>query len=504
MRRPMRWLERFGVTTVASLLIAATIGTVSAQAATPRAVAVSAGDSGACVVLSSGGVQCWGQNGSGEIGDGTAIRRNGAAVLPDLKSGVAQVSSGYHDACAVTTAGAVKCWGANGNGQLGDGLLTSSARPVDVVGLTSGVAQVAVQGNSACALLTGGEVQCWGSNVNGQLGDGTNADSATPVDVIGLTEPASQISVGFGYACAVTTRADLLCWGLNDVGQLGDGTNSDSNTPIDVAGLDGRVAQVSAGGGTTCAVTTNARLLCWGSNTDGALGIGTTDDSNTPIDVRSLDGRVAGVSVGTADACALLRGTGGVRCWGSNAWGQLGIGTDGPGTDSYTPVPVSGLVPGIAQVSVGSMYACALTTAGLVMCWGIGGSGQLGEGTYHNSGFRDPSPSHVDSPVKTIGFIETTTTVKLGHTKLKPGVTQTITVRVESAKGTPKGVVEIFLNGQVEFSEGAFGWASLTNGTATLSLNVELDPGTFTMGAVFDGLGGFSSSVSAGKRFLVK
>ena len=505
MRRPMRWLARFGVTTVASFLIAATIVTVSAQAATPRAVAVSAGHADACVVLSSGGVQCWGENLWGEMGDRTTMRRNGAAVLPDLKSGVAQVSSGYHDACAVMTTGAVKCWGDNGNGQLGDDLNARSATPVDVLGLASGVAQVAVQDNSACALMTTGEVRCWGLNNTGQLGDGTDTDSGTPVQVLGLDERATQISMGFGYACAITADANLECWGSNGSGQLGDGTNSDSATAVDVSSLDGRVAQVSAGAATTCAVTTDAHLLCWGSNTDGALGIGTLVDSNVPMDVTSLDGRVASVSVGAADACALLKGSRGVRCWGSNAWGQLGIGTDGPGTDSGTPVSVSGLVTTVAQVSLGNMYACALTTAGLVLCWGMGGSGELGEGTYQDGGdFRDPWPLNVDSPVRTIGFNVTTTTVKLGHTKLKPGVTQTITVTVKAARGTPDGVVEIYVDGALEFPEQSFGSGTLTNGTVTLSLGVQLSPGTVTMGAVYDGSGGFSSSVSVAKAFLIK
>ena len=152
------------------------------------------------------------------------------------------IAAGRYHTCALTTGGGVRCWGDNSSGQLGDGTTTLRWTPVDVSGLTSGVAAIAAGYGHTCALTTGGGVKCWGYNSFGQLGDGTTAWRLTPVDVSGLTSGVTAITAGGGHTCAVTTGGGAKCWGWKDFGQLGDGTAIFSPIPVDVAGFGGTQA----------------------------------------------------------------------------------------------------------------------------------------------------------------------------------------------------------------------------------------------------------------------
>jgi alpha-tubulin suppressor-like RCC1 family protein len=351
--------------------------------------AVSAGGLHTCAVTAGGGVKCWGYNGYGQLGNGTIMGSSTPVDVSGLTAGAA-VSAGSYHTCALTTGGGVKCWGWNLYGQLGNGTMTDSSMPVDVSGLTSGVAALSAGANHSCALTTGGGVKCWGYNFDGQLGNGSTTDSATPVDVTGLTTGVAAISAGGFHTCALTTGGGLKCWGDNFYGQLGNGTSgagpcgSDacSSTAVDVTGLTSGVAAVSAGIGHTCALTTGGGPKCWGDNGHGQLGNGTTTSSSTPVDVSGLTAGAAAVSAGYLHTCAVTAG-GGVKCWGWNSYGQLGNGTT---TDSSTAVDVSGLTAGAAAVSAGyASHTCALTTVGGAKCWGYNGYGQLGNGTTTDS-----------------------------------------------------------------------------------------------------------------------
>ena len=277
-----------------------------------------------------------------------------------------QIGTGNRHTCAVTTSGGVKCWGSNTVGQLGNGTTTDSSTPVDVVGLTSGVASITAGWAHNCAVNTNGGAKCWGSNTNGRLGDGTTTQRSTPVDVSGLTSGVASISAFNIHTCAVTTSGGVKCWGANGSGRLGDGTTTDSSTPVDVVGLTSGVASISAGGNHTCAVTTSGGAKCWGSNSNGRLGDGTTTDSSTPVDVVGLTSGVASISAGSAHTCAVTT-SGGAKCWGSNTNGRLGDGTT---TTRRTPVDVVGLTSGVASISAGSEHTCAVTTSGGAKCWG--------------------------------------------------------------------------------------------------------------------------------------
>ena len=200
-------------------------------------VAIAAGNDHACALTTDGGVKCWGKNGWGQLGDGTTTQRLTPTPVSGLSSGVAEITAGSTQTCAIITGGAVKCWGGNANGQLGDGTTTQRLTPTAVIGLASGVTAIAAGANHTCALTTGGGVLCWGYNGTFQLGDGTWTPRLTPTAVSGLLSDGAGITAGDQHTCALTTDGEIKCWGDNGRGQLGDGTSMQRPTPTSVYGF---------------------------------------------------------------------------------------------------------------------------------------------------------------------------------------------------------------------------------------------------------------------------
>ena len=315
--------------------------------------AITAGGGHTCALTSAGGVTCWGYGG-GALGD-----------ITGLASGVIAIAAGADFTCALTSTGRVQCWGSNRLGELGDGTTTGSRTPVDVAGLTGGVRAIAAGDHSACALTSAGGVKCWGVNEYGQPGDGTTASSRLPVDVVGLASGVRAIAAGAAHTCALMSTGGVRCWGRNEQAQLGDGTTVSRSTPVEVAGLPSGVSAIAAGSWHTCILTSAGVLKCWGRNGYGQLGDGTTTDTRTPVDVAGLPSGVTAIDAGGEATCAVT-GAGGVACWGR----MMGRRPDGTPTRSRTPVDVAGLPSGVAAVAVGgAARACALTTAGGVKCW---------------------------------------------------------------------------------------------------------------------------------------
>jgi len=315
--------------------------------------AVTAGAFHTCAVTAAGGVKCWGYNRHGELGDGTTTSRLTPVDVSGLSIGVKALAAGGHT-CALLVSGGVKCWGQNHFGELGDGTTTNRPTPVDVVGLSSGVAAIAIEDVHTCALMVSGAVKCWGSNTDGELGDGTTTDRSTPVDVAGLSAGVAAVGAGDFQSCALLSAGSVKCWGTNDNGELGNGTafGSRSLTPVDVVGLSGGKA-IAVGWGHACALLSGGGVKCWGYNRNGELGDGGTGNRDRPVDVPGVPAGVAALAAGGVHNCALTR-AGGVSCWGDNSYGQLGDGTTG---HAAPPTAVTGFGTPSAAVAFATHQA---------------------------------------------------------------------------------------------------------------------------------------------------
>jgi alpha-tubulin suppressor-like RCC1 family protein len=329
----------------------------------------------------------WGFNGNGQLGNGTVTSSDVPVAVSGL-SGVTAISGGSFHSLALLSNGTVMAWGANNVGQLGNGTVTDSHVPVAVSGL-GGVTAIAAGANHSLALLSNGTVMAWGYNGTGQLGNGTTTSSHVPVAVSGLSG-VTAISASREYSLALLSNGTVMAWGYNFYGQLGNGTTTDSHVPVAVcaAGTVGTcptgpylsgVTAISAGSYHSLALLSNGTVMAWGNNIFGELGNGTTTKSNVPVAVSGLSG-VTAISAGSWHSLALLS-NGTVMAWGYNGNGQLGNGT---GTDSHVPVAVSGL-GGVTAISAGERHSLALLSNATVMAWGFNQYGQLGNGTTTSS-----------------------------------------------------------------------------------------------------------------------
>jgi alpha-tubulin suppressor-like RCC1 family protein len=239
------------------------------------------------------------------------------------------------------------------------------------------VTQLATNYSHSCALLVDGSVWCWGSNQFGQLGNGTTTNALVPIPVGGIPAPVVAIATGSQHSCAVTEDDTVYCWGLNAYGQLGDGTQTQQLSPVQVVGLDDNVVQLTLGDWTSCARTADGTAQCWGRNDGGHLGTGATSPFEAMPQAVSFAGTIVDIDASREGAC-FVTDPGEVYCMGRNNYGQMGTGVSSPGA-----FPVPQLVSGtsdIVQVSYGSRHVCARAEDGPVSCWGRNDAGQLGLG----------------------------------------------------------------------------------------------------------------------------
>ncbi len=287
-----------------------------------------------CARHTDGSVSCWGRNNYGQVGNGSTSSSQlvPTAVLGDVGSDISQIASGKEHACATRTDGQVFCWGRNSYGNLGNGTTTSSTLPVEVLNLTGAIKTQAGSGFS-CSLTNDGNVWCWGKNYQGRLGIGSTVNQSLPAQV-GLASPAIDISITYGHTCALLDDGRVFCWGSGSYGRLGNGSTAYQTSPAEVTGLPLPAKAITAGFYTTCAVLDDDSLWCWGLNSQGQVGDGTTVNRSSPV--QAMDGGVPMTGVQNAlaggnHACA-QKTDGSVWCWGHNAYGQLGLG--------YTSAPV--------------------------------------------------------------------------------------------------------------------------------------------------------------------
>ncbi len=378
---------------------------------------ISVGESHTCAIRNDSTISCWGRNDVGQLGDGTMGDPSPsptpvAAPLEwtDNQLKALQIASGLDHTCAAMSDGSVWCWGDNTYGQLGDDSISGSDTPVRVEGLDPVSLELEAfkynfltAGGYHTCVVTGDDrhIQCWGQNDHGQLGNGTISESETVTTVQGTSGPvsdAASLRAGFKHGCVLLVPGnDSMCWGLNDSGQLGDGTTEDSPRPVLVEYPDPEFeAEHLAPGYThTCVIgsNTDGRVFCWGANQYGQFGNGGTSGgvSPDPTEVGRWRGYSAtAIHAGANDTCAVLSWTpnqlqSGLYCAGANEAGQLGIGQESDQEEAPQPVSVDSAemwLWGVTKVraSLGN-HVCALTRWGSVFCWGGNADGQLGDGT---------------------------------------------------------------------------------------------------------------------------
>jgi alpha-tubulin suppressor-like RCC1 family protein len=308
-----------------------------------------------------------------------------AKIYTLIPSGAVAVSTGGDHDCALMDDGGVKCWGENDFGAVGAGILNSHNDPIDVIGLDSDITAISAGGYHTCALTDRSTVKCWGLNNYGQLGDGTKANKSAPVDVLNATR-VKAVSAGGSHTCYLSNASRVWCFGRNGNGQLGNGTNQDQTQP-GLVSLGVSITQVVTGIYHTCVLTNSGNVKCFGHNGSMELGDGTNTDRNTPVDVQRLSGVKEISSRSGLHTCALLE-SGEVKCWGWNGFGQLG---DGSYQNRSTPVTVVGLSSGATAISAGGYHTCALLSDGTVQCWGKNTLGELANGGHDAA----PKPSDV-------------------------------------------------------------------------------------------------------------
>ena len=350
---------------------------------------------------------------------------------PPRLGGITDLSVGMQSACAAMDDGRARCWGIGEDytGLLGTGNAGDSTTPEEVVGVggagpLADVADVSVGFSHACAALDDGQARCWGYNPRGAVGDGTIQARQTPVAVSdgtgsGPLTGVDSIGAGANHTCALIETGEVWCWGGNTDGELGDGTTADHLRPAAVSRPDGAgpltgVRGLTVGLFHACALRDAGTIACWGANNTGQAGDGSANDRLRPAEVQTPDGsgvldQVIQVSAGHQHTCAVLASTE-VRCWGRNADGELGDGTT---TNRHRPVVVSnpagtGPLTGAVQVAAGGARTCALLQDGTVNCWGRNADGLLGSGSSEPIATR-PQPVLTEAGAGRLGGVAAVT-----------------------------------------------------------------------------------------------
>lgn len=372
-----------------------------------RAETITAGSDHSCALDTSGKAWCWGWNSHGQLGSGSNLGRDFSPVPVSVAGdrSLTTISAGNRHTCAVDIAGQAWCWGNDDSGQLGNGRKKTDDRfaPSAVVGAHS-FATVSSGERYTCAIDSVGKAWCWGNEVFGELGNGREKTGPrySPSAVSGDLRLAT-ISAGGSHTCALTRSGRALCWGYGNAGQLGRGETKRNprHSPVEVSG-DRFFSAISAGGAHTCALGTGGKAWCWGFDSHGQIGNGKSDNPSpapvVPVPSVGVPTAVAGgskyetITGGMLHTCALDT-TGSAYCWGWDKYGQLGNGRAAK-KDKYSPVAVKG-DGSFATISAGAGHTCSLDPSGKAFCWGSDMNGQIGD--------DDGSRSRKHKPVAVAG-----------------------------------------------------------------------------------------------------
>jgi alpha-tubulin suppressor-like RCC1 family protein len=373
----------------------------------PSWLQISSGGNHTCAISSDNNAYCWGNNSNGQLGNNSTntstvpVQVDTTGVLSGKT--IKQISSGGNHTCAISSDNNAYCWGNNSNGQLGNNSTNTSTVPVqvDTTGVLSGktIKQISSGGNHTCAISSDNNAYCWGLNSYGQLGNGTTSSSSVPVAVTqsGALSGLNVVDIESGSydnTCAIASDNNAYCWGFNDSdGELGNNNTASSANPTAVyksgvlAGL--YIKSISVGYYHTCAIASDNNAYCWGYNSNGQLGNGSTTHALQPVAVDNTDNlsdlTIKDISVGNYHTCAIASDNN-AYCWGYNSSGQLG---NQQTSISTSPVAVyrggSLSSKSILQISSGGYHTCAIASDNNAYCWGLNSYGQLGSNNNNSS-----------------------------------------------------------------------------------------------------------------------
>ena len=356
-----------------------------------------------CAILENGSVACWGYNQYGQSGNSSSTSTFSSTpeltdTMPGNQKAVALDTSKY-TGCALLENGSVACWGWTwGYGEMGDGTQTMGVRAPGLTGSFGShrsAVEVSTANQGACVLLDNGSVSCWGEGSKGTIGDGITTDyrsSPTPTASLPNGKKAVALTSGHTHHCALLEDGNVACWGSNSQGQLGDNSTTNRNTPTLTQPLGAPAIAIESDYAHTCALLSNGSVVCWGDNAYGQIGNGASGgDILTPTFVSNITGTVVSITTSVANTCALLYNNS-VMCWGDNTHGQIGNGTTSSGT---TPDYTSSFATNQTKLMLdgGGNGSCALVDNGSMHCWGENSKGSIGDGTTNDA----DTPTLVDT-----------------------------------------------------------------------------------------------------------
>ncbi len=349
--------------------------------------AMSLGRAHSCALTNEGKVYCWGDNSSGQLGDGTTINRATPTLIKNIEDATS-ISTQWNHTCALKSDSTVWCWGENIYGQIGDGTTDNTTVPTLVKNLNN-VANISTGHVHTCARLLDKTIRCWGSNDVGELGIGQTTQrifsEPQPLSLIGT----KSLDSGKTHNCVITNTNTVLCWGENALGEIGNSPDGEwrvAHQPSPALNLTD-VKQISLGLEGSHALKTNGQVYSWGdvagTNPENINHVSTPKSVIGPSPSETWLSNIDKIASGSSHICA-VNTTGTILCWGSNSFGQCGNGTtQGDNLHPFVrnrPSPVMNL-GSVSDIAGGGSHTCAKTTDGQIYCWGANNAGQLGDGT---------------------------------------------------------------------------------------------------------------------------